>query len=1474
MGAFVIPDGFDKGNRLDQITYLLDQHAKIHPCYGPKDKCTNPGKQPRWPVEERLNAPRLKILNHFKTHPNDNVGLVPVDGHIAFDPDLAKEFKERGDLGPLDAWKLLCAWFFEFLHALTDRGFHHHAFCPDVPANQGKISVPNYLPGIHLEVLVGPVCNVIIPPSIHPSGHVYCWCAHQEAQLGSFAQTLEQFRINGTQPREKQSRHDDGTWKTAFKGDLRTLAIDELCRTLDLYGEALENKDSEAFTLRCPWGSEHGDPERERNWSPSDTGTVIFWGNGQIPIFKCLHENTCSEHAIREFLLWCEEQEPGIVDRHCRRTYHSFGFGDSAVDEALEESEEPAEYTRKPWPPSTAKPEDFEQKIFYPHNSILQPFMEYGRSQTEGSDAYLIGSILPVCSALIARRVWVDFGGPLYLNLFNLVVGKPGDRKSFTIKIAKRIAQIILPSESFLPTQLSVEGLFNEYNEEDGGCPDKICIVDDAALVLSTWRTSCYGERVADQMLSLYDCEGFSEAYRRNKKEAAKTVRRRIQETSTALIFGATFADALFSKQHSQQGLARRFNYYLSCEPERFIEWPESKAVLPVADLFKPLLAFEGRLSRAPETKEIWRTFQLGNRARIAEVPENRPDLAHALAGEPTHVLKIAALFELTIAVAKGVRAIQTIGLDALQLAIAHVAENLRAADYLFRRAKQLDAAQAGEEILAKIRTQFPASKRYPDTIFANRTQLTSKFCLHTARKGAMSTEELYLQILPELIRQGQAQLTLKRGKFELYAFRRFDDDDPDTIGPETGSDSPPPDPSTVVGTDFENSANSAPSEQNDGSSDLDAPRDDAGANSPVSPIPPGVHTYNTLYAHNSSINTIIGSSTIKGSFIVNESRGGENGEKGENAVSLVSSTGGGVNSLHGTLALDFETYAEPKIGRKGRRITSTVDALDPFKGQIRLVTLADSAGTISQFDLRDTPKLPPEILEALGREELVIHNAAFELRFLATKFGLWPTRLFCTLTAFRLLEPLKTVPHGYGAVVERYLDVKLPKEHGSSDWGALILTECQKRYASDDVRYSRRLQGLLAGALAEEELTHVFELEMALLPIVTRMELQGFAIDVERLKAVLLEQQAKAEIKLAAVREAFGKPLNPNSSDQVLEAFKELGISLVKSNPDGSQQETTEEELLCTIDDSRAGLVLEYRKAVKLATALESVLKVVRSDGRIYAQFNPLGAMTGRFSSRRPNLQQVPKKGAKQVRSIFVAGGDDRCLIVADYSQIELRVAALVADETVMIEAFKNRIDLHSKIAAVSLRIPVAGVIPEQRDIGKTINFGFLYGRSAEGYRRGVRKDYGLVLTPAEAANYRNAFFATYPAIAAWHEECKRKANDPRNNRARTIFGRLLCAQIDDVWARFNLWTNYVVQGSCADLLKLAMLRVAAVLPSDCYLVATVHDELIYDVPADLADQFCAMIRMAMEAAFVEMFGSEVPIVVEAKVCANWGEK
>jgi DNA polymerase I len=146
--------------------------------------------------------------------------------------------------------------------------------------------------------------------------------------------------------------------------------------------------------------------------------------------------------------------------------------------------------------------------------------------------------------------------------------------------------------------------------------------------------------------------------------------------------------------------------------------------------------------------------------------------------------------------------------------------------------------------------------------------------------------------------------------------------------------------------------------------------------------------------------------------------------------------------------------------------------------------------------------------------------------------------------------------------------------------------------------------------------------------------------------------------------------------------------------------------------------------------------------------------------------------------------------------------------------------------------------------------------------------------LTLGMAEQFHDRFFELNSGLKKWHELCWKKAADPRNDSARTVFGRLLQPDGDRQWSRFVMFTNYVVQGSCADLIKAAMIKTTSVLPNEVRLVATVHDELIFDAPADMAGHYCRVIKQAMIDAFTNMFGTGVPVEVDAKVCANWSDK
>jgi DNA polymerase I len=504
---------------------------------------------------------------------------------------------------------------------------------------------------------------------------------------------------------------------------------------------------------------------------------------------------------------------------------------------------------------------------------------------------------------------------------------------------------------------------------------------------------------------------------------------------------------------------------------------------------------------------------------------------------------------------------------------------------------------------------------------------------------------------------------------------------------------------------------------------------------------------------------------------------------------------------------------------------------------------------------------LSRETLEAIRDGELLIHNASFDLRWFGRHFGFIPRNVFCTLTADRLLLPSKKIKHRLADVLERRMDIRVDKEIDHKAWGVNELSERQLEYARIDVEHLHTLVKILSAELEAADLGRIFAMERELLPIITKMELHGFAISTEQMEKIRdreigvagnLEREIKAEFN--------DQELNVNAPGQLLEAFKKAGVEL----------KSTAEESLIRTKHPMGAKVLEYRKSTKLCSAVESLLAKAR-NGRLHSSFNPLGAIHGRFSSSDPNLQNVHRG---ELRTCFIPSRIENVLISADYSQIELRVAALIAKDETMIEALRRGEDLHAKIAAVNLRCDQSAVTGEQRTtIGKASNFGFVYGQGAKGFQTYARTRWGAELSLDQATAYRFAYFNLYQGIRRWHNECWNKAKYSDVKEARTVWGRRLYPDVESEWGRFNMHTEYVVSGSCADLIKLAMLRVSkARLPFGAKMVATVHDELVFDVPAATAEESKRIIVEEMTAAFVEMFGTEIPVEVEAKVCANWG--
>ena len=189
-------------------------------------------------------------------------------------------------------------------------------------------------------------------------------------------------------------------------------------------------------------------------------------------------------------------------------------------------------------------------------------------------------------------------------------------------------------------------------------------------------------------------------------------------------------------------------------------------------------------------------------------------------------------------------------------------------------------------------------------------------------------------------------------------------------------------------------------------------------------------------------------------------------------------------------------------MATKRGKILNKKDPLNPRKGEIRLLSISDPKGGISVRDLRKKP-LSNEEREILESRELIAHNAAFELRFLGTKYGIVPRQVFCTMTASKLLLPGRVHAHNLKAVIERHLGVDIPKELGTSHWGGFVLTEEQMEYARNDVRYLHQLKDKLAKELEAAGLTKVFEMERRLLLVTAAMEVHGFSVNIEAMRAL-----------------------------------------------------------------------------------------------------------------------------------------------------------------------------------------------------------------------------------------------------------------------------------------------------------------------------------------------------------------------------------
>ncbi|OYY73895.1 MAG: DNA polymerase I [Gammaproteobacteria bacterium 28-57-27] len=440
----------------------------------------------------------------------------------------------------------------------------------------------------------------------------------------------------------------------------------------------------------------------------------------------------------------------------------------------------------------------------------------------------------------------------------------------------------------------------------------------------------------------------------------------------------------------------------------------------------------------------------------------------------------------------------------------------------------------------------------------------------------------------------------------------------------------------------------------------------------------------------------------------------------------------------------------------------------------------------------------------------------------------------------------------------------------------AAVSVDIATDYAAEDADITLRLHQVLWPRLrAVPGLQAVYErIEIPLLPVLMRIERHGVQIDVPLLKRVSHELSMRMMTLEKQAHELAGGAFNLASPKQLQEIlFERLGLPVVNKTPTG--QPSTNEEVLEQLADQHElpRVILEHRMLAKLKSTYADKLPeaINPRTGRVHTMYQQAVASTGRLSSTEPNLQNIPARSeeGRRIRQAFTAP-EGQVILSADYSQIELRIMAHLSADAGLLKAFAEGRDIHRATAAEVFGVALDAVTDLQRRAAKAINFGLIYGMSAFGLAR------QLSVPRAEAQAYVDLYFARYPGVRRYMEAARERAREL--GYAETLFGRrLLLPEIKarDVRRRQQaerIAINAPMQGTAADIIKRAMITIDAWLMAGNFpakMVMQVHDELVFEVPLERADELAAEIKMRMASAA----DLAVPLVVDVGIGKNWDE-
>jgi len=421
-----------------------------------------------------------------------------------------------------------------------------------------------------------------------------------------------------------------------------------------------------------------------------------------------------------------------------------------------------------------------------------------------------------------------------------------------------------------------------------------------------------------------------------------------------------------------------------------------------------------------------------------------------------------------------------------------------------------------------------------------------------------------------------------------------------------------------------------------------------------------------------------------------------------------------------------------------------------------------------------------------------------------------------------------------------------------------------------------------ILGEIKKQNLTEVYEkIEKPLVPVIKQMEENGISLDVKVLGALSKEYHSKLKILEKEIWEMAGEEFNINSPKQMAEVlFVKMGLTYKGMRKSSSGSYSTKEEVLHKLAEENpiALKILSYRELQKLvSTYIDTMPKLLASDGRLHATFLQTGTTTGRMASIDPNLQNIPVKSdyGRRIRNAFIAGKGKR-LVAFDYSQIELRLAAILSEDKKLIDIFKKGEDVHAQVAAQVFGVPFEKVDKDMRRKAKVINFGILYGMGVSALQKNLGTD------RKEAQTFYNDYFKTFSRLAEYLEETKAGAG--KLGYTETLFGRRryfegITSSLPFIRAQAErMAINAPIQGTQADVIKLAMIEIDEYIKKNSLrdsmkLLLQIHDEVIYEVDVDMVEKVAEDVKSMMEKVLDGKDTKDVPIIANASSGPSWGE-